>query len=105
MSVEAEVFTRDFWIMAFARSLSVGSLAAVGVLGSAQVRFLGDAPWYGTLTAAVISGVLLLGGLVGGATVRYIAPGSPETTKAAIASLRATGPSGRHAKSDDDQGN
>ncbi|GFG83331.1 hypothetical protein [Mycolicibacter algericus] len=100
MSTESELYTLTFWKRSFAISVSAAAVTASSVLANAQAGSLHDAPWYGTLSTAILSGLIVLLGLIGGAGIRDIAPGSPTTTAQALASLRSTG---RHAKPDTDQ--
>ncbi|MEB3021326.1 hypothetical protein [[Mycobacterium] crassicus] len=97
MSTESELYTRAFWKTTFARVVSFAAVSAGSLLANAQLDSIKDAPWYGILSTAVMSGLIVLCALVGGATIRDIAPGSPTSTAEAIAALRTTG---RHAKPD-----
>ncbi|OBG32440.1 hypothetical protein [Mycolicibacter heraklionensis] len=100
MSTEAELYTLAFWKSAIARSVSAAAAAASSVLINARADSLHDVAWYGVVSTAILAGLIILSGLIGGAGIRDIAPGNPASTAEAIASWRSTG---KHAKRDDDE--
>lgn len=95
---EPELFTRAFWKTAIARTISASAASAAGVLTSTTFHGIKDAPWYGVVSAAVISGAVFLLALMSGAGIRDAVPGDV-TTRQALAALR---PTGRHAKRESD---
>lgn len=99
MATESELYTRAFWKRSFAIAVSAAAATASSVLANAQAGSIHDIPWYGALSTTVLSGLIVLCGLVGGAGIRDAVPGDV-TTRQAIAALRSTG---RHAKPDADQ--
>ncbi|KKB98833.1 hypothetical protein [Mycolicibacter arupensis] len=93
---EAELYTLRFWKRSFAISVSTAAATASSVLANTQAGSLHDVPWYGTLSTALLSGLIVLFGLIGGAGIRDAVPGDV-TTREALATLST----GRHAKPDD----
>lgn len=96
MSPESELYTRAFWKAAFARAVSASAVATTSVLASVQLDAIKSAPWYGVLSTAILSFLIVMGGLIGGAGIRDAVPGDV-TTRQALTTLRSTG---RHAKPD-----
>ncbi|MDQ2628440.1 MAG: hypothetical protein M3Y90_15785 [Actinomycetota bacterium] len=100
MSTESELYTLTFWKTSVATAVRFAAASAAGVLTSTAFDGIKDAPWYGVLSAAAITGLIVMLVRIGGGAIRDIAPGHPTTTTEALASLRSTG---RHAKPETDE--
>lgn len=55
-----ELFTVTWWETASAQVIHAAAGGAVGALASAGLGTIGDVPWYGVLSAAVLSGLTTL---------------------------------------------
>lgn len=95
MSTESELYTLTFWKSAFAKAVSVAAAAFSALLINAQIDSIKDIPWYGVGSTTIMTGLIALTGLVGGAGIRSAVPGDV-TTREALATLST----GRHAKPD-----
>lgn len=100
MSTESELYTLAFWKRSFAIAVSTAAATASSVLANAQAGSLHDVPWYGALSTTVLSGLIVLFALVGGAGIRDAVPGDV-TTREALAALTTAKATGRHAKPDE----
>lgn len=96
---ESELYTLSFWKKAIAQAVSTSAGAAVSLLINAQVDSIKDAPWYGVASTAIMTGIIVLGGIVSAAGIRDAVPGDV-TTREALAALTTAKATGRHAKPD-----
>lgn len=99
MSTESELYTFAFWKSAIARAVSVAAVAASSLLINVEASNIRDAPWYGVVSTAAMTGLIILLGLIGGAGIRNAVPGDVTTRQA----LAALSPTGRHAKPETDE--
>lgn len=99
MSTESELYTLAFWKTTIARAISFAAATAASVLTNASFDGIKDVPWYGVISTAAMSGIIVLCTLVGGAAIRDAVPGDV-TTREALTALRSTG---RHAKPENNE--